>query len=120
MFRDGIMTEGSATNLYAVIDGSVIAPAQDHKILAGIRYGLMQALCAAAGVPYRQDNVSKAALLAADEILLSSATKEILAVTRVDDQAIGPIAGRPGPIWAKLFAAYQQEKQRQCGVATPI
>jgi D-alanine transaminase len=60
--------------------------------------------------------ISKAEVLAADEILLSSATKEVLAMTRLNDAPVGHAAhrGEPGPIWAKLFAAYQAEKAVQC------
>lgn len=118
MFRDGLMTEGSAANIYAVIGGKVIAPPKDNKILAGIRYGLMQRLCDAAEVVYEQRQVNKAELLSADEILMSSATKEILAITQVDEKPVGQgaSAGKPGPVWKKLYNAYQQEKQRQCGV----
>ncbi len=122
MFRDGLMTEGSATNIYAVIGGTVIAPPKDNKILAGIRYGLMQRLCDAAGVPYAQRQVAKAEVFAADEILMSSATKEVLAVTTLDEKPVGhgAAAGLPGAVWKKLFNAYQQEKLKQCGVALKL
>ena len=122
MFRDGWLTEGSSANIYAVINDQIIAPPRDNKILAGIRYGLMQRLCNAAGVVYAQRQVSKAELLNADEILMSSATKEILAVTQVDEKPVGhgPLAGRPGAIWKKLFNAYQQEKQLQCAIAPTL
>lgn len=119
MFRDGLLTEGSSANIYAVINGQIIAPLKDNRILAGIRYGLMQRLCDTAGVVYAQRQITKSELLNADEILMSSATKEILAVTQVDEKPVGhgTKAGKPGAIWKKLFNAYQQEKQLQCGTA---
>jgi D-alanine transaminase len=113
MFRDGLLTEGSATNIYAVIGGKVIAPPRDNKILAGIRYGLMARLCEAAGVPYEVRPVTKAEFLAADEMLMSSATKEVLPITTCDEQPVR--GGKPGPVWQKLFLAYQAEKMKQCG-----
>jgi D-alanine transaminase len=113
MFRDGLLTEGSATNIYAVIGGTVIAPPRDNKILAGIRYGLMARLCEAAGVPYKVRPVTKAEFLAADEMLMSSATKEVLPITTCDEQPVH--GGKPGPVWQKLFLAYQAEKMKQCG-----
>ncbi len=113
MFRDGLLTEGSATNIYAVIGGKVIAPPRDNKILAGIRYGLMARLCEAAGVPYEVRPVTKAEFLAADEMLMSSATKEVLPITTCDEQPVH--GGKPGPVWQKLFLAYQAEKMKQCG-----
>jgi D-alanine transaminase len=113
MFRDGMLTEGSATNIYAVIGGKVIAPPRDNKILAGIRYGLMARLCEAAGVPYEVRPVTKAEFLAADEMLMSSATKEVLPITTCDEQLVH--GGKPGPVWQKLFLAYQAEKMKQCG-----
>jgi D-alanine transaminase len=118
MFRDGLMTEGSASNIYAVIDGTVIAPPRDNRILAGIRYGFMAKLCEAAGVPYAMQPVSREQVQCADELLLSSATKEVLPITALDEALVGhgEGAGKPGPVWQKLFLAYQDEKRRQCGL----
>jgi D-alanine transaminase len=112
MFRDGWLTEGAAANLWVVKNGKVLCPPRDHHILQGIRIGLMDRLCAAAAVPLEVRPISKAEVLAADEILLSSATKEVLPMTVLNDAPVG--TGKPGAVWAKLFAAYQAEKARQC------
>jgi D-alanine transaminase len=116
MFRDGFLTEGAAANLWVVKDGTVLCPPRDHHILQGIRVGLMDKLCARAGIPLLVRPITKAEVLAADEMLLSSATKEILPMTRINDAPVGhgQSAGKPGPIWARLFAAYQAEKAVQC------
>ncbi len=116
MFRDGYLTEGAAANLWVVKNGMVLCPPRDHHILQGIRIGLMDRLCAAANVPLQVRPISKAEVLAADEILLSSATKEVLPMTVLNDAPVGhgALAGKPGPVWAKLFAAYQAEKAVQC------
>ncbi len=116
MFRDGYLTEGAAANLWVVKDSTVLCPPRDTKILQGIRIGLMDRLCERAGISLVVRPISKAEVLAADEMLLSSATKEILPMTRINDAPVGhgSGAGKPGPIWSKLFNAYQAEKAVQC------
>lgn len=119
MFRDGMLTEGSASNIYIVKDGVLIAPPKGHTILEGIRYGLMGQLAQAAGVPMQVRPVKKDEVLTADECMLSSATKEVLPITMLDEKPVGhgAHAGKPGPVWQKLYLAYQAEKLKQCGVA---
>ena len=79
-------------------------------MLEGIRYGLFEELCRANGIRFELRPITKAEVLAADELLLSSATKEVLAITLLDGKKVG--TGRPGPIYAKLYAAYQQAKRQ--------
>lgn len=107
-FRDGVLTEGSASNVWIVKDGVVSGPLKDNLILEGIRYGLIQELCAAQHTPLQERRITRAEVFAADEVLLSSAGKEILAVVQIDDQTIGK--GLPGPIYQELYAAYQVAK----------
>jgi D-alanine transaminase len=107
-FRDGILTEGSASNVWIVKNGVLMGPPRDNLILEGIRYGLIEELCAAQKISLQEKRITREELLAADEVLLSSATKEVLAVTKVDGHAIGN--GKPGPIYQKLYAAYQVAK----------
>jgi D-alanine transaminase len=114
MFRDGCLTEGAAANLWVVKNGVLLCPLRDNKILQGIRIGLIDRLCAASGVPLEVRPISKAEVLDADELLLSSATKEVLPMTRLNDQPVRD--GLPGPIWQKLFTAYQAEKALQCPI----
>ena len=109
MFRDGFLSEGAAANVWVVKDGVVLGPPRDNLVLEGIRYGLFEQLCQETGVPFELRRVSRDEVFAADEILLSSATKEVLAVTRLDDAPVGN--GRPGPIYDKLFAGYQRAKR---------
>jgi D-alanine transaminase len=108
MFRDGFLTEGSSSNIWMVKAGRVIAPPRDNRILEGIRYGLMQELCEAQGLPFEIRPVAQAEVQAADELMLSSATKEVLAISSLDGRAVG--SGAPGPVFRKLHAAYQQAK----------
>jgi D-alanine transaminase len=108
--RDGFLTEASSSNVWVVRQGRVLAPPRNHLILEGIRYALVEELCRAAGVPFEARPVSEAELRGADEIMLSSASKEVLPVTRLDAQPVG--SGRPGPVFAALYAGYQQLKTR--------
>jgi len=108
MFRDGFLSEAAASNVWVVKNGVVFGAPKDNLVLEGIRYGLLEELCRAEGIPFELRRVSRDELLAADELLLSSATKEVLAVTQLDGR---PVAnGRPGPIYQKLFAGYQRAK----------
>ncbi|MDD2925574.1 D-amino acid aminotransferase [Rhodoferax sp.] len=108
MFRDGYLSEAAASNVWVVKGGKVMGPPKDNLVLEGIRYGLMEEICQALGIPFELRRISRAEVLAADEILLSSATKEVLPVTLLDNHAVG--SGQPGPIYAKLYAGYQQAK----------
>lgn len=107
-FRDGWLTEGSSSNVWVVRNGVMMGPPKDHLILEGIRYGLLQELCEQHGIPFESRKITKEEVFAADELMISSATKEILPVVRLDAQTIGN--GAPGPIYQQLYAAYQAAK----------
>ncbi|MDF3887817.1 D-amino acid aminotransferase [Cupriavidus basilensis] len=107
-FRDGALTEASASNVWVVRKGRVSAPPKDNLILEGIRYGWMEELCAALDISLEARRISQDEVMAADEVLLTSASKEILAVVTIDGKTIG--SGEPGPVFKKLYAAYQAAK----------
>jgi len=86
----------------------VLGAPKDNLVLEGIRYGLIEQLCRNAGIPFELRRVSRAEVESADEIILSSATKEVLPCTQLDGKPVGN--GKPGPIYEKLFAGYQQAK----------
>ena len=109
MFRGAHLSEAAASNVWVVKNGTVMGPPKDHLVLEGIRYGLIEEICHAAGIGFELRAISRAEVLAADELLLSSATKEILPITLLDGQPVGN--GKPGPVYAKLHAAYQQATQ---------
>ena len=109
MFREGFLSEAAASNVWVVKDGTVLGPPKNHLVLEGIRYGLIEEICRAAGIGFALRPVGRAEVLAADEVLLSSATKEILPVTVLDGRPVG--SGRPGPVYTRLYAAYQQIKK---------
>ena len=103
-FRDGYLSEASSANIWVVKDGVVIAPPKDNLVLEGIRYGLIEELCQAEGIPLHLRPVSQEEVEQADELFLSSATKEILPITELDAK---PIAnGEVGTIYKALKQAY--------------
>ncbi|MEP6964731.1 MAG: D-amino acid aminotransferase [Polaromonas sp.] len=111
MFRGDYLSEAAASNVWVVKDGKVMGPPRDHLVLEGIRYSLIEEICRAADIDFELRRISRAEVLAADELLLSSATKEVLPITLLDGQPVGN--GKPGPVYARLYAAYQQAIQEQ-------
>lgn len=107
-FRDGMLTEASASNVWVVKDGVVAAPPKDNLILEGIRYGLIEELCSRFEIPLVSRPIPRDEVFAADEVLLSSASKEILPVVTIDGKTIG--SGVPGPVFKRLYAAYQEAR----------
>jgi len=113
MFRDGFLSEAAASNVWVVKDGTVMGPPKDHLVLEGIRYGLIESFCRDQGIPFALRRISRDEVLEADELLLSSATKEVLPITTLDGLPVGrgEGRGRPGPVYALLYQAYQQAKK---------
>ncbi len=117
MFRDGWLTEGSSSNVWTVIGDRLVAPPRDSLILEGIRYGLLEELAGSQQVPFEVRRISRGEVLEAAELMITSATKEILPVTRLDGKPVG--SGRPGPIYRKLFNAYQEAKAASLALGWP-
>lgn len=109
MFRDGFLSEAAASNVWVVRGGKVLGSPRDNLVLEGIRYGLIEDICREAGIPFELRRIAREEVFAADELLLSSATKEVLPITTLDGKPIG--SGKPGPVYAQLHAAYQRAKQ---------
>jgi len=108
MFRDGYLTEASASNVLVVVGGTIVAPPKDSLILPGITYGAVYDFAREAGLPFAIRPVPRAEALAADEMWLTSSTKEVLAVTRVDGLPFA--GGRPGPVFRRMHALFQAHK----------
>ena len=108
MFRDGHLTEASASNVLIVRDGKVIAPPKDNLILPGITYDATLEVAKAAGVSLEVRAIPHAEAMSADEMWLSSSTKEVLAITTVDGRPFG--GGKPGPVFRRVYDAFQQAK----------
>ena len=115
MFRDGFLTEASACNVWVVHEGAVLGPPKSSHVLEGIRYELIRELCEDEGIAFNLRPIAEAEVLAADELMLSSATKEVLPITTLDNQSVGhgAMRGKPGPVYARLHAAYQRAKASQ-------
>ncbi|HUH40821.1 MAG TPA: aminotransferase class IV, partial [Castellaniella sp.] len=105
-FRDGILSEASAANIWVVRDGVLLAPVRDHHVLAGVRYGVLEELAQACGIPFQSRAITRGEVAAADELMLTAATKEVLPIVEHDGRPVG--TGRPGPIYRALRAAYDQ------------
>ena len=115
MFRGDFLSEASSSNVWVVKNGKVMGPPKDKLVLEGIRYGLIEEMCRAAGLEFELRRITRAEVLDADELMLSSATKEVLPITLLDGQPVGHGVekGKPGPIYHRLYAEYQRVKANQ-------
>ncbi len=115
MFRDGWLTEASSSNVWVVHEGALLGPPKSEHVLEGIRVDLLAELCAEVGIAYNLRPIAESDVRAADELILSSATKEVLPVTRLDGEQVGhgALRGKPGPVYARLYEAYQRAKLEQ-------
>ncbi len=112
LFRDGYLTESSASNIAAVKDGVILCPPLDNLLLAGITYELMIELARKAGLPLQIRRVSRREVRAADELWIMSSTKEVVPITTLDGRPVGngASAGKPGAMFTKMFALFQEYK----------
>jgi len=106
---DAFLTEGAASNIFVVKNGKLLAPPKDNLMLPGITYDVILELAAANGIPYEVRRVSKDEVFSADELLLTSSTREVLAITTLDGKPVG--SGRPGAMFARLHPLYQTFKR---------
>ncbi len=108
LIRDGYLTEGSASSIFVIRDQVLLAPPQSHLILPGVTYEVVLELAAENNITYKIQDITEKELRQADEILLTSSTKEIMAVTRLDEQLVGN--GKPGAKFSELHKLYQHYK----------
>ncbi len=111
LFRDGRLTEASASNVFIVRDGRLLGPPKDHLILPGITYDVVIELAAACGMPVELREISEQEVRGADEIWVTSSSKEVLAVTTLDGKPIG--SGRPGEAFRVVHREFQEFKRRE-------
>ena len=109
LLRDGQLMEGSASAVHIVKNGVMISPLNSTRILPSTTRSVIEELADKLGIPRRDAPVSEAELRAADEIWLAAATREVQPVTRLDGAPVGN--GRPGPLWRRVYDAYQQLKR---------
>jgi len=110
LVRDGQVNEGAASNLFIVRDGVVVTPPKGPYLLPGITRDLILELAAAHAIPWREAAIPLEQLHGADEVWLTSSTREILPVMQLDRRPVG--SGRPGPLWRRMMDLYQDYKRR--------
>lgn len=108
LIRDGYLTEGSASNIFIVKDQVLLAPPKSHLMLPGITYDVMLELAADSNVIHEVREVTEDELFSAEEIMLTSSTREVMPVTRLNDKPVG--TGKPGAKFIHLHQLYQQYK----------
>ncbi|MDR1661254.1 MAG: D-amino acid aminotransferase [Azoarcus sp.] len=108
LFRDGFLTEGAASNIFVVRGGVLLAPPKSHLMLPGITYELILELAASHGMPHEVRAISESEARAADELWMSSSTKETLSIVTLDGQPVGD--GRPGGLARRMHGWYQEFK----------
>ncbi len=105
MLREGYLTEGAASNIFVVKNGVLLAPPKDHRMLPGITYDIVLELAVRHGMPHAVREIAEAELRTADEIWMTSSTKEVLPITTLDGRPVGQ--GRPGPAARQMYAWYR-------------
>jgi D-alanine transaminase len=108
LVRDGLANEGAASNLFVVSAGVLRTPPKSAKLLPGITRDLVLELAREHGIPCREEDIPATDLDAAEEIWLTSSTREILPITELDDNAVGD--GKPGALWQRMTRLYQEYK----------
>lgn len=106
--RDGYVLEGSATNVFVVKDGKVNTAPKNNMILPGITRDVVVDLLHENNIPLEEEAVTKEQLYEADEVWITSSTKECVPVTTIDANPVGD--GQPGVLWKKVFNYFQQKK----------
>jgi D-alanine transaminase len=110
LIRDGLLTEASASNVFVIRKGKLIAPPKNHLILPGITYDVVLELAAAKGIGIELRAIPEGEVRNADELWLSSSSKEVLAITTLDGKPVGN--GRPGPLFRTVHQAFQDFKRK--------
>jgi D-alanine transaminase len=109
MFRDGCLTEGSSSNVFVVKGGTLLAPPKNHLVLPGITYDVVLELAALKQVPMDVRAITEGEVRGADELWLTSSSKEVLAISRLDGRPVG--SGKPGPVFKTVYQAFQEFKR---------
>jgi len=110
LVRDGVLTEASASNVFVVKNGTVLAVPKSHLILPGITYDVVLEILWANAIAHEVRPVTEGELRSADEVWITSSSREVLAITTLDGKPVG--GGRPGPVCDRVYALYQQYKAK--------
>ena len=110
LFRDGKLTEASASNVFIVKRGVLASPPKSNLILPGITYDVVTEIAQAGKIPLEFRDITEAEVRNADEVWVTSSSKEILAIVTLDGKPVGD--GRPGPLFKRAYALYQEFKAK--------
>ena len=110
LFRDRTLTEASASNVFVVKGGVILSPSKSNLILPGITYDVIAEIAQAAGLALEYRDISEAEVRGADELWVTSSSKEVLAIVTLDGKPVAD--GKPGPLFRRVHALYQEIKQK--------
>jgi len=110
LFRDGKLTEASASNVFVVKRGVLLSPPKSNLILPGITYDVVTEIAQAGKIPLEFRDIAEAEVRSADEVWVTSSSKEILAIVTLDGKPVAD--GRPGPLFKRAFRLYQEFKAK--------
>jgi D-alanine transaminase len=110
LFRDGKLTEASSSNVFIVKGGTVFSPPKSNLILPGITYDVVLELAQANGVALQLRDVTEAEVRGADEVWVTSSSKEVFPIVELDGRKVGD--GRPGPAFRRMYQLYQDFKRK--------
>lgn len=113
LFREGVLTEGAASNIFVVKDDVILAPVKDHRMLPGITYDLVIELARADNIPVVVRDIAENEARTADELWLTSSSREVQAIVELDGLPVG--SGVPGPLYRRMYTLYQNFKQTLTG-----
>ena len=109
LFKEGDLTEGAASNVFAVIDGILMTPPKSPAILPGITRDVILEIARANNIPCSEQAISKAEIEQASELWITSSTREIVPVCELDGKLVG--TGKPGEMWKTFYKLLQDYKQ---------
>jgi D-alanine transaminase len=109
LFKDGYLTEGAASNAFAVINGILMTPPKSPAILPGITRDVILEIAKKNNIPCSEQAIAKTDINNASEIWVTSSTREIIPIVELDGNKIGD--GKPGSVWKKLYHLFQDSKQ---------
>lgn len=110
LVRDGLLSEGTSSNLFMVRQGVIYTPKRSSEILGGTTRELILQLAAEEGIPYQEVDIRPEELANADEVWISSSTRGVIPVLTIDGQPVAD--GRKGPLWQRMFALFTRFQHR--------
>jgi D-alanine transaminase len=116
LLRDGFLTEGSSSNIFVIKGGMILTPPKSHLILPGITYDVIIELALANKLPLETRPVSESEVRSAEELWLSSSSKEVLPITTLDGKPVGN--GKPGPVYRRMATIFDAAKAKRA--AAPV